>query len=162
MASEILQIAEDKLMRQQIVASAPAPAPTLESLAQRVGDLEEQLRRLIPSMKEKSWLAVKDYDAGAIIQAVAEHFQVPVTAIMGKSRLQSIVRARYVAMHLVRQILGWKYTEIARVFRRCDHGTVLHGMERIKIDMEQDPSFYNLIIALRHRIGEGFGKEKAA
>jgi chromosomal replication initiation ATPase DnaA len=66
----------------------------------------------------------------AIISAAAKHYLVTVDAVMGRSRLGPVVKARQVAMYLLRETGDYSLPAIGRRMGR-DHTTVLHGVRAV-------------------------------
>jgi chromosomal replication initiator protein len=75
----------------------------------------------------------------SITIAVAKHFGMSVSALKGKSRQQTIVEARGLAMHLVRRLTDASYAEIGRYFGNRDHTTVLHACRKTAGAIAKDP-----------------------
>src|SRR5947208_324112 len=57
----------------------------------------------------------------SVIIAVAKHFGLPAADLKGKSRQQTIVEARGLAMYLIRGLTTASYAEIGRFFGKRDH-----------------------------------------
>ena len=69
---------------------------------------------------------------GSIIDAGAAYHHVGSDAIIGKSRVRSIVLARYIAMYLIRQHTNLSLSEIGLLFSKRDHSSVIHGVKKIE------------------------------
>jgi chromosomal replication initiator protein len=52
-------------------------------------------------------------------------------------------------MHLVRELLQVQLVEIGNAFGGRDHSTVIHSLERVTAEMEQDPSFKTRVERVR-------------
>ena len=65
-----------------------------------------------------------------VISWVAAVTGVSVLKIKGKSRLQDVVRARWLAMHLLHMFLGSSSVQLGAMFGR-DHTSVLHALRNI-------------------------------
>jgi chromosomal replication initiator protein len=68
--------------------------------------------------------------ARCISAAVARHFGITAGQLKGKSREQTIARARCLAMYLCRQHTDLTFAQIGRLFGRRDHSTVLHACRK--------------------------------
>src|ERR1700716_2962853 len=68
---------------------------------------------------------------------VAEHFDVRLGAMAGKSRPASIAFPRQVAMYLARELTKSSLNEIGDAFGGRDHGTVLHACKLVKRGMKE-------------------------
>src|SRR5262249_23061274 len=72
-----------------------------------------------------------DSPMARVVEAVAGKYRVTRKAILGKSRMRNVARARQIAMY-PRRPLGVSLTHIARQLGNRDHTTVLHGCDKIK------------------------------
>lgn len=70
-----------------------------------------------------------------IIKDVAAETGVSRDDLLGKSRLRTVVRARWIAMHRMRE-LGYSYPAIGRRLGK-DHTTVLSGVRKYKWQLRQ-------------------------
>lgn len=77
-------------------------------------------------------LEEKRVTAEQIQQEVCEHFQVPMSLLVGKSRKQEIVFARQVAMYLIRELTNASLKTIGNHFGGRDHTTVMHSINIIE------------------------------
>jgi len=84
--------------------------------------------------------------------AVIEFFSLPSDAMRSRRRTAALAHPRQIAMYLVRQMAGLSLTEIGRKFGGRDHTTVLHACEKIRSDVERDPSLAEAITRLRKMI----------
>ncbi|MFH1421393.1 MAG: chromosomal replication initiator protein DnaA [Planctomycetota bacterium] len=75
-----------------------------------------------------------------IIEAVANRFNVKETDICGKRRLKSIVIPRQICMFLARKYTSLSLEEIGTYFGGRDHSTVLHSIEKVKNNIEVNPT----------------------
>lgn len=65
---------------------------------------------------------------------VSEFYSVPMDSLHSKTRFATEVRARHVAMYLVRERCRMSYPEIGRLFGR-DHSTVLYACRKVDEDL---------------------------
>ena len=65
-----------------------------------------------------------------VISWVAATTGISVLKIIGKSRLQDVVRARWLAMYLMHLLLGMSSVQLGAMFSR-DHTSVLHALRNI-------------------------------
>lgn len=77
--------------------------------------------------------------ADIILQAICQHFDVPIEALRGKARDRKTVIPRHYAMYLLRHEARLSLPEIGSLLGGRDHTTVMHGCERIKQDIENLP-----------------------
>jgi len=73
-----------------------------------------------------------------IIKTVAIFYNLPESEIKGNSRRQDIVKARQIAMYLLREISKCSYPTIGAYFRDKDHTTVMHSCEKITKIIKQN------------------------
>lgn len=112
----------------------------IRDLQARVYHLENEVKLI----KAKGMEGVFKFEAGKpiramqIINAVSDWEGIPVKHMQSPSRLRHIVRARQIAVYLIRELVGLSLCEIARLFGCKDHGTVLHSLKRVAEEMEVD------------------------
>jgi chromosomal replication initiator protein len=87
-----------------------------------------------------------------IIETVAHHFGIGITALQGRSRSQAIARPRQIAMYLIREETGASLPQIGAMLGGRDHTTILYGCERIADLIEEDANLRREVITLRHRL----------
>ncbi len=75
----------------------------------------------------------------AIIHAVADLFDAPVDNLISKKRDKRTAFARHVAMYLMRKHTGSSFSEIGRELGNRNHATVLHGYNRIALELTRNP-----------------------
>jgi chromosomal replication initiator protein len=68
----------------------------------------------------------------AIQNAVANHYRISVEAMVGRSRKRETVRARQVAMYIVRKRTSESYSSIGECFGTRDHSTVIHAIRCVE------------------------------
>ena len=73
-----------------------------------------------------------------IITTVANHFSIKQTVIKGAKRQKEIIHARHIAMFLLKSELNLSYSEIGQIFSNRDHTSVLHGVQKINTQINQD------------------------
>lgn len=73
-----------------------------------------------------------------IIKTVANHYKIKQSAVKGKRRSKDIVRARHVAMYLLRNELQIPLEEIGQWFSGRDHSSVIHAVKKIEQDLILD------------------------
>jgi chromosomal replication initiator protein len=87
-----------------------------------------------------------------IIETVAHHFGVEVTALQGRSRSRAVARPRQIAMYLIREETGASLPQIGASLGGRDHTTVLYGCERITDLVEEDANLRREVITLRQQL----------
>jgi len=88
----------------------------------------------------------------AIATAVGKHVDLGLSDLRGKSRAQSVAKARGLAMHLARQLTGASFAEIGRYFGNRDHTTVMHACRKTAASAAADPQVQQLLAQLSLRL----------
>lgn len=88
----------------------------------------------------------------AIQKAVAEFFDVRISDMTSKRRMQTVVVPRQVAMYLSRTLTSRSLPSIGDAFSK-NHATVLHSCRLVGERMRHDPSFQEMVATLRRRLG---------
>ncbi len=105
---------------------------------------EEALRIHVPQHRR----AAPDH----ILEIVALHFRIEVSALCGRSRSRAIARPRQIAMYLIREETGTSLPRIGGMLGGRDHTTVLYGCDRIADLMEEDGDLRRDVMSLRQEI----------
>lgn len=87
-----------------------------------------------------------------IYRMTAETFNVPFVDLMKKrSRQQTILLPRQVAMYLAREITSAPFTDIGRSFN-MHHSTVMNAIDSVRERMKRDSEFHRMVQALLNSI----------
>ena len=81
----------------------------------------------------------------AIQKAVAERFQIKQSQLKERSNTKKVVYPRQVAMYLVKELTDASLPEIGRAFGGKHHTTVLHSINKIARDRNDDPELNRLL-----------------
>lgn len=87
-----------------------------------------------------------------IQKTVAEFFDVRISDMTSKRRMQTVVVPRQVAMYLSRALTSRSLPSIGDAFSK-NHATVLHACRLVGERMRHDPSFQEMVTTLRRRLG---------
>ena len=87
-----------------------------------------------------------------IIDEVTTRFRVTNQDVVGKSRKKHIVRARHVAMYLLREELGMKDSEIGRLLGGRNHSTVIHAVEKMNYEVNVDAGLREDVLAVKEAL----------
>ncbi len=93
------------------------------------------------------------FTAEEIRARVAEEWDVTVDALMSKRRTKELTVPRQVAMYLIRELLEIPLIDIGKLFGGRDHSTVIHSLQKVDQEMQQDESFRRRVVALRGELG---------
>lgn len=91
-------------------------------------------------------------DPEQIILKVAKYFQIEIADLKGKSREQSLVIARQIAMFILREDSQMNLTTIGLLFGGRDHTTVLHGIRKIQTDAATNQNLRRDLLAIRSSV----------
>ena len=80
-----------------------------------------------------------------IIDIVTDHFQLSSDAIVSKKRQKTIAYPRQICMYLCEKYTGLSLAAIGAALGNKDHTTVLHGIKKIKTDLEKDEQLRSTI-----------------
>ena len=88
-----------------------------------------------------------------ILAVVCEFYGLSVEDVRGAKRLRPLVRARHVAMYLIRDLLdNYSYPMIARIFDDRNHTTVISGVEKIREQIAVNGEMLAQINQLKRRL----------
>ena len=110
-------------------------------------ELAEQALKDIISPNEKK-IITPEY----IISVVSEHYGVTSADLCGNKRNAKIVMPRQVSMYLCREIISTPLKNIGKCLGNRDHTTVMHGIEKIEHELENDDNLKNTIDILKKKI----------
>ena len=74
-----------------------------------------------------------------IVITTARYCRLPVAELRGPSRRADLVRARSLAMYLIRSLTGASLQETGRLLGNRDHTTVMHALRKIETLSQSDP-----------------------
>ena len=94
----------------------------------------------------------KEITPSLIINVVAEHFGVSIEDIVSKKRNKEIVIPRQVYMYLCRELTDVSLDSIGSNVGGRDHSTVMHGVDKIKEDINNNEELRNKISIIRKKI----------
>ena len=131
----------------------------LTYLADKLQDNVRQIEGVIKKMGAKSFLsgvpitvdtareAIAELVGGTepvhitiekILAAVSQKYSIPIDSIKGRSRNTPIMRARHIAIYLIKKLTDIPLTNIAKVFER-DHSTIISSISKIEEDAAENP-----------------------
>ena len=88
-----------------------------------------------------------------IQQTVAQFYGINEEYMIAKSKEPRIVRPRWMAMYLARQLTPMSYPELGRRFGGKDHSTVIHGVRRMEQLIQSDPYLAMDVEVLKENLG---------
>jgi len=104
-----------------------------------------EIKTLIKNnIRPKKTVAIKD-----AVKIIASFYGITEDVIYEKTRRSEIVRARQVAMYILREDFNVSYPLIGQKLGGRDHTTVIHSHLKIKEDLKTDPSLLQEIEKIR-------------
>lgn len=94
----------------------------------------------------------KDLSLQNITKAVAKHFKIKRSDLRSSSRKQSLVRARSLAMLLIRDHTNHTMLQIGEYFGGRDHTTVLHALRSTEKRLANDPQLVEACEAINNTL----------
>lgn len=85
----------------------------------------------------------------AIQSAVAKEWGVTTEGLRSKVRTKNLTIPRQVSMFLIRELLGLQLIEIGNAFGARDHSTVIHSLDRVRTQLDSDPTFRSRVQRVR-------------
>lgn len=140
------------------------------AITSNVRELEGSLVKLIgtaqtdnvPITKEYAKKVLKDLAAShtsgkkltskQLLKAVAAHFDLEVSDLLGKKRLQEVVYPRHLAMYLLHKNLGHSYPQIGEELHK-DHTTIMHGVGKIEQQLKTNQQTEDDLRAIEGSLG---------
>jgi len=109
------------------------------------GDVESQesINRAIRDMLRKENEYIPSVEV--IISEICKYYRIDEKVVRGKQRDRDAVRARQVAMYLIRKFGSISLADIGKEFGGRDHSTVIHSIEQVEQKIEQDTAFAETI-----------------
>lgn len=95
---------------------------------------------------------VKNVSSTNVLKVVADHFQVPVAELTGKSRRQEVAEPRQVAAYLLREILDLSYPCIGDKLGKRDHTTAMYAYMKIAKALEKDTDLQQKVLLIKDDI----------
>lgn len=136
-----------------------------ESITKNIRDLEGGLNRLIAQAKllnrpitleeTKKFLSSilnkpSEYISfQKVIKKVAAFYDLKEEDILSHSRKKELVKPRQIIMYLLREELGYTFTNIAEKLGQRDHTTIIHACKKISQEIEKNQVFAQEILVLK-------------
>ncbi len=88
----------------------------------------------------------------AVLDAVAEYYRISGDDLRGKQRDKHIVGPRQVAMYLMREETEASLLEVGQALGGRDHSTVLHGVEKIARELNDNTALRKDVNSIRQQL----------
>ena len=96
--------------------------------------------------------APKEITPDLIMTIVADHFGVTMADIKSSKRNSELVLPRQIFMYLCREMIDIPLTSIANILGKKDHSTILHGVKKIKNEIETSDDIKNKVEIIKKKI----------
>ena len=97
--------------------------------------------------------SMKPISIEEVQRAVAEHFDVRIADLRGRSRQRQVAHPRQIAMYLCKTLINTlSLNEIGEAFGGKDHSTVIYACRRVSREIEKDPTTRQTIMRLERGI----------
>ena len=80
-----------------------------------------------------------------IITLVEKHFNLKENSLVSSKRSKDVAFARQIAMYIMRELTEMSTPKIGQELGGRDHTTILHGIEKIERDINNDSTIKNLV-----------------
>ena len=87
-----------------------------------------------------------------IIEVVSEHFQISLDQMISKNRSNSIAKPRQIAMYLCKNMTDIPLDSIGALLGGRDHSTIIHGINKIGEEYDNNPQTKSLIDTIKKKI----------
>ncbi|MCF0261549.1 MAG: chromosomal replication initiator protein DnaA [Sphaerochaetaceae bacterium] len=102
---------------------------------------KEQLKHIVSSNNDTSGISID-----LIIKVVSNYFNVSPYDIKGKTKNQSVVLPRQIAMYLCRKMTDFSTTEIGSEFGGKEHTTVMYNVNKMETRLKSSEKEINSVI----------------
>jgi len=93
-----------------------------------------------------------DHNPEAVLEAVAQEFNITVSELKGPRRTRRISVPRQVAMYLMREVSQLSFPQIGEFLGGRDHTTVMHGVTKVEKHLHSDPLIREKMERIRARL----------
>lgn len=93
--------------------------------------------------KDHPFVNVIPLNVYQVIQRGCDYLGMKVKNVLSKEKTDSLVEARFILIHLIKFNPHFRFSlkEIAKIFNKNDHTTIVHAIKKIKIYYEIDERF---------------------
>ena len=98
------------------------------------------------------WENSTSYPDIMLLPILANIFDVTVDDLCGNKRNSKIVTPRQIAMYLCREIISTPLKSIGKCLGNRDHTTIMHGIDKIEKEINNDENLKNTIETLKKKI----------
>lgn len=116
---------------------------------------QKQLKDKVPGLNEVKQIVKnvtkpqKTVSVKSVVEKISNFFNIEPSSVYEKNRKREVVRPRQISMYILREDFGYSYPAIGDKLGGRDHTTVIHSYEKIKTDLENDPTLAEDIAQIR-------------
>jgi len=137
--SKSIRELEGSLNRVAALARAQGKKITLDLASEALDESMDATPRRKPSIP-------------TVISAVARYFDIPPDAMTGQKRDKLTVKARHVAVYLLREESACSYTMIGKALGDRDHSSIIRGYAKVESEIESNTALRRDVLDIRDRI----------
>ena len=137
--SKSIRELEGSLNRVAALARAQGKKITLDLASEALDESMDATPRRKPSIP-------------TVISAVARYFDIPPDAMTGQKRDKLTVKARHVAVYLLREESACSYTMIGKALGDRDHSSIIRGYAKVESEIESNAALRRDVLDIRDRI----------
>lgn len=121
--------------------------------ASRLNNTELNLQLAEDALKDIIYPeAPKEITPSFIIKIVADHFGISADDITSKKRNAEFVMPRQICMYMIREYTATSLEATAKLLNKKDHTTVIHGINKIKEEMDKNGDIKNKVEIIKKKI----------
>ena len=151
------QLMVQELCTEHEIDLVPSAANELASRCRTRRQLEHHVRQLAATCSRTETIGLEQVldtvaaamprpDVRSIVSAVAGQLNISIRAMRGSSRRRHVVRARGIAMFLIRHNTSLSLQKIGSYFGKRDHSTVLHAIQQASLLLAQEPLLHRQLV----------------
>ena len=91
-----------------------------------------------------------------IQKTVAHHFNVKISDLKSKKRLQALVLPRQIAMYLSRRLTACSFPEIGEKFGGKDHSTIIHAIKKIDKKISENGDLEKTVNSINNALSNNY------
>jgi chromosomal replication initiator protein len=114
------------------------------------GRSQRESKRLIDRLVDSQ--SARTPDMSEIAKAVGREMRVTMEHLRGPSRKSSVVRARGLAMYLMRKLTESSFQSIGEYFGGRDHTTVMHACKKTEDDLANDHELMRIVDRVHQKL----------
>jgi chromosomal replication initiator protein len=132
----------------QLQADSLAKLPLLKNASQKTATPRQSALKQIEKIVSAGASKVTSKE---LLKLVAKEFQLSLDALTGPSRKSGVVRARGLAMLMMRQLTNESFEAIGNHFSGRDHTTVMHSCKKTEGDLAIDSELSRIYDRIKQR-----------